>query len=103
VPRKLFTPGMARPAGAGRKPGQQNRTTLQIRALAQRLLTDREYQKNLRASLRNLTLDPGLIRMLYHYGYGKPIDTLEISGRNGGPIEGAVQIYLPDNDRDKTT
>ena len=98
-----FTPGMKRPEGAGRKLGQQNRATQEIRTFARKLLNDRDYLKNLRKALKDLSLDPGLIRMLYQYGYGRPPEKLELSGPDGGPIRANVQIYLPDNGRDRKT
>ena len=97
----MFKPGQKKLGG--RKKGVKNKRVPEIRTFARNLLADRDYRRTLRARLKDLTLDPGLIRMLYQYAFGRPPDKLEISGPDGGPIRASAVIYLPDNGREKKT
>ena len=56
----------------------------EIRELAQRLLTRPEYLKNLQARLDAGTAGPIEVT-LHHYAWGKPKETVELSGA-AGPV-----------------
>ena len=60
-----------KPKTGGRVPGVQNRATREIKAIAQGLIEDPEYQKSLRARLLKGT-SPTLEVLLHYYAYGKP-------------------------------
>jgi hypothetical protein len=90
-----FQKGEPRPANAGRRAGTPNKSSGEIRTFARCLLEDREYRKQLRANLRNLTLDPSLIRMLYQYAYGRPPEKIEFS-KTGESMETIVSFYIPE-------
>jgi hypothetical protein len=77
----------------GRKPGSVNKTTREIREFAQRMLEDPEYVAALKIRLKRGTA--GAIEpLLYHYGYGKPKDTLEIEG-GAKPL--VIDLLRPDD------
>ena len=69
----------------GRPPGP-NKTTVEMRGLAQRLVGSRSYRKQLRERLIAGTLPPLLERELWHYAYGKPVEHLAVSGPTGLPL-----------------
>jgi hypothetical protein len=79
------TAGLKR-GGPGRKPGVPNKVTQEVRDLAESLINDDAYLAKLRAQLRAGKCNPAVVTMLWHYRYGKPKDTVEITGENGGPI-----------------
>jgi hypothetical protein len=84
-----FVPGDPR---AGRRKGSLNKTTQEIRDLAQRLLSDRIYRANLRQRLRDGTA--GQIEvLLFYYAYGKPVERVHLAGE---AAEVAIQLEWED-------
>jgi|SRR5688500_16914426 hypothetical protein len=69
-PRKpgTFLPGDPR---AGRPKGKPNKTTREIRQLAQELLTNRDYLESLKERLQTGTAGR-IEELLYFYAWGKP-------------------------------
>ena len=61
----------------GRPKGVPNKTTREIKEAARALLEDREYLAALKVRLREGTAGP-VEPLLYHYGYGKPKDVVEL-------------------------
>lgn len=92
-------PGKGRPfpkghRGPGRAKGTPNQTTREIRDFAQKLLEDPAYVTALKLRLNRGTA--GAIEpLLYHYGYGKPKETLEIEG-GAKPL--VIDLLRPDDD-----
>lgn len=82
MPRKNnLPPG----AGPGRPKGVPNRATQDIREAATKLLTEPTYVEALKVRLRRGTA--GAVEpLLYHYAYGKPKETHEVTGDDGGPL-----------------
>lgn len=73
---KPFQPGDPR---AGRKRGALNRATREIREVARGLLERPEYVAKLKERLDAGTA--GAVEpLLYHYGYGKPKETVAVEG-----------------------
>lgn len=71
--------------GPGRKAGVPNKATRDIKEAAANLLTDAAYVEALKVRLRRGTA--GAVEpLLYHYAYGKPKETTEVTGANGEPL-----------------
>jgi hypothetical protein len=64
----------------GRRKGTLNAATREIKAVANRLLTDRDYMTSLRLRLRSGEIAPAVEVLLYHYAYGQPTKKVELSG-----------------------
>jgi hypothetical protein len=62
---------------AGRPKGVKNKSTIEIRDFAKRLIADKAYQKNLRVRLREGSA-PHMETLLFHYAYGKPTETIDL-------------------------
>lgn len=86
-----------RRGGPGRTAGTPNKATVEVRALCQRLLSDREYQNNLRARLTAGDLPPAVEAMLWHYAYGKPKERVEVTGAENGPMRFTLKLDRPDS------
>ena len=82
--------GKARPRGrgfqkgqsgnpAGKKPGTLNKATRDAKVFCQALLTDTDYQKNFQAAWKARTLEPQLEVLVWHYAYGKPAQSLDVT------------------------
>lgn len=50
---------------------------------ARDLLNSEDYRSSLRERIKNKTLSPAVEVMLWHYGYGKPPETVEITSGLG--------------------
>ena len=68
--------------GPGRPKGCKDKVRRQVKTIALDLLGDDEYQRNLAKRLRKGTLAPALEAMLWHYAFGKPVERMEIGGRD---------------------
>lgn len=77
---------------AGRPKGTPNKVTIEMREIARGLINDEQYQKTFQAAWRSRELAPAIEAMMYHYGYGKPKETHELTGADGGPIEVLTRI-----------
>jgi hypothetical protein len=65
------------PKTGGRQKGTRNKTTVEIREAAQKLLHDGAYQKSLRTRLL-AGKAPHMEQLLHHYAYGKPVERHEV-------------------------
>lgn len=80
-------PGHAKPPGSGRRKGTPNKSTAQIRAVAQK-----HGDKAIRELVRLMTKSDNeqtrlrAAQELLDRGYGRPITPSEISGPNGAPL-----------------
>ena len=75
----------------------KNKTTVEVRELARRLVEDPQYVDLLARRLKAGKAGPIEV-VLWHYAYGKPNERLEIKNKDG-PV---VCLYLPDNGRGDT-
>jgi hypothetical protein len=64
----------------GRPKGAKNKASLEIRTLSRRLLSNRDYLKNLRKRLREGTAGH-VETLLHHYAFGKPPETFLHQGK----------------------
>lgn len=70
------------PKTGGRAKGTPNKATVEVRLIAERLLTDPRYVENLQSRL--IAGDAGPMEvLLWHYWKGKPKDTVEHQGEVG--------------------
>lgn len=72
-------------AGKGRPKGALNKTTREIKDIADGLLSDPAYLESLRRRL-HAGKAPHMEQLLHHYRYGKPTERHEHSGANGQPL-----------------
>lgn len=70
----------------GRKKGTPNRAGGEVEARCRALIESTTYQDYFQRRLSDGTLPPMLEKMAWEYAYGKPVERLEHSGPQGGPI-----------------
>lgn len=75
-----------------------NRATLEAKAFCLRLVSDREYQKNLRIRWRAGDLPPQVETMIWHYAYGQPKNRIELTGPNDAPVVFTCVLDTPSED-----
>ena len=71
---------------AGRPKGSKNRQTLEAEAFARGIVESSAYRASLEARVEAGSLPPGVETMLWHYAYGKPKESLEVSGDADAPL-----------------
>ena len=69
----------------GRRKGTPNKVTVEARAVCAAILDDPTYRTNLTVRARAGTLAPAVEAMLWHYAFGKPRDSLDVTGPRRGP------------------
>jgi hypothetical protein len=82
MPRRLppIWPKGSRPANSGRRKGQPNRISVEVRTLASQLLNDPIYQHKLRAAFRSRKLHPTIESLIWQFAIGKPVMPVAIQG-----------------------
>ena len=65
----------------GRPKGVPNKSTVEVREIATRLVEDPEYRQQLVKRMRTGKLSPQMEALMWAYAYGRPVDRLEIDGR----------------------
>jgi hypothetical protein len=83
MPREDTQFAKGREKSGGRQKGTANRSTIEGRDFARRLMDDPAYRERLRERLLAGKVHPGVETMLWAYGYGKPKDHLELSAAIG--------------------
>ena len=81
---------------AGRRKGVQNKVTREVRDLARAMVQDEAYLTKLTRDLHAGKLPTQLVVMLWHYAYGKPKETHEISGPGGLPLLDRIEVVIVD-------
>ena len=71
---------LKRGGSTGRKPGQLNKATVEVKESARGLVEDPEYRKRLGLRLISGNLAPAMETTLWAYAYGKPKETLALEG-----------------------
>ena len=88
----------------GRRKGTPNKVTAEARAVCAAILDDRTYRTNLTARARAGTLAPAVEAMLWHYAFGKPKDSLDVTvGPAGDLSELSTEdlLHRPDRLRER--
>lgn len=71
----------------GRRKGTPNKSTGAVADRCRQLIESIEYQAFFRQRLLAGDLPPAVEAMTWHYAYGKPKESLELSGADGGPVK----------------
>lgn len=87
---KPFEKGDAR---AGRRAGSKNKRTIEVRDFAKNLVEDPDYVENLTARMKTGKA-PHMETLLFHYAFGKPIDRVEHTGKDGKDLIGALMVEV---------
>jgi hypothetical protein len=78
LPRTAFKPGQSGNP-RGRRPGTQNKRTIEAREFATRLINDDEYREALRWRMISGTAG-AMEAVIWAYAKGKPVDRVELGG-----------------------
>ena len=78
------------PGQGGRKAGARNKVQHENKEFCRKLISAKDYRTKLKERLMSGTLPPVLESMLWYYGIGKPVESYEHSGPDGGPIPTTV-------------
>ena len=89
-----FRKGAKRPARAGRKKGTPNKLTSGIGLRWRAMLATPRYRAFFTKRLKAGRLPPMLEALMWHYAYGKPIETQVVTGVDGGPVT-VNHLHLP--------
>lgn len=79
------------PKTGGRKKGSPNKATVEVRAAARLLVEDPGYRTSLAVRLKLGEAGP-METLLWQYAYGKPKETVEVTGTDGAPIATEVVV-----------
>lgn len=85
---------------AGRPRGVANKATVEVKSLAQGLLSSPEYQASLVARLNAGELAPAVESLLWHYAYGKPKETVEVTGDGAPASLTIIEVIVDAHDGD---
>ena len=99
---QLFEKGQPRPPNAGRRKGTPNKSTQEVGQFCREVLETQEFQRKWRHYFINTPLhrmEPKLLTLAFHYGYGKPRERTELSVVDGDTLGPRVIFYLPENKR----
>jgi len=70
----------------GRRKGTPNKVTAEAKAVCAAILDDPTYRTNLTARARAGTLAPAVEAMLWHYAFGKPRESLDVTVGPAGDL-----------------
>ena len=70
----------------GRRKGTPNKVTAEARAVCAAILDDPTYRTNLTRRARAGTLAPAVEAMLWHYAFGKPRNSLDVTVGPAGDL-----------------
>lgn len=84
---------------AGRKKGTLNVATGEFKEFCQKLIKDMTFRTMIARRFQAGTLDPSLMKLLIHYGAGRPPERVEVTGADGGPVRTLISFYIPSNGR----
>lgn len=71
---------------AGRPPGHPNFASVDVKQLARELVLSPDYRKRLRARLHAGELHGSVETTLWHYAFGKPVQSFELHAERPRPL-----------------
>jgi hypothetical protein len=74
-----MTPEPTKKKRGGRKKGVPNKQTKEVKAIAQGLILDPAYQRQLKTRLRDNTLPQEIEKLLWYYAFGKPAQSVNLT------------------------
>lgn len=86
------------PKTGGRQKGAVNKVTREVRDWARGILEDPEVQARTLRQAQEGKLAPAVFNELLHYAYGKPKDTVEVSGPHGSPLAAIARVIVDRDD-----
>lgn len=78
----------------GRRKGTPNKSTGAVADRCRQLIESKAYQAFFKQRLERGELPPAVEAMTWHYAYGKPKESLELTGAEGGPVR--VEFVIVD-------
>lgn len=70
----------------GRRKGTPNKSTGAVAERCRQLIESKDYQDYFAHRLFTGNLPAAVEAMTWHYAYGKPKESLELTGEGGGPV-----------------
>lgn len=70
----------------GRRKGTPNKSTGAVAERCRALIESADYQDYFKHRLFTGNLPAAVEAMTWHYAYGKPKESLELTGADGGPV-----------------
>ena len=86
------------PNFGGRKKGARNKVPPAYREdfskFCRKLCEDKDYRASLKRRLISGKVAPGVESAVWHYAYGKPPETVEVTGAGGGPVAHTLTLRV---------
>lgn len=70
----------------GRPKGAQNKRTPEVSGWCRKLVEDKDYRKSLNDRLKAGDCAPAVEAMIWHYAYGKPVESHEMVDADGQTV-----------------
>jgi hypothetical protein len=82
----------------GRRKGSGNKippvARNDVRDVCRAMVEEHGYRERLKLRMQIGKIAPAVETMVWHYAYGKPVETVELTGKDGGPMKHHVRITI---------
>lgn len=100
TPNKL--PGTPRSVRAPRAPRTRGSAPVvpavvganQVRDVCRAMVDNPTYRAKLASRMNSGKIAPAVEQMIWHYAHGKPVETVKLTGGDGGPVQHHVRITI---------
>lgn len=65
-----------------------------VRDVCRTMVDNLAYRKKLASRMTSGKIAPAVEQMIWHYAYGKPVETVKLTGGDGGPVQHHVRITI---------